>query len=288
MGMSNNEALKNKHRESIINPGEYSHVAEFYQGPSEEMQDAFAGENAYVDQLVGGDWSKIEFHRNGGCAHCGAHFFYGSVFQHPVHGYVAIGHTCAGERFIFNSNIKLRAELARKRGEAARQNAKVKAKFHEDIAESPELVKAFEVDHYIIKDILRKGEKWGSISDRQIELVLKIAREEAEKAAQKEEANEVEVPSIPVPNERRVVEGNVLSTKYQDGYYGETLKMLVDVETDEGNFRIWGTVPSAIYDVRRGDRVRFTATLKQSDRDESFGFFKSPRKPEVVSQVEGV
>lgn len=283
--MSNNNATLNKHRESIINPGEYSHVAEFYQGPSEEMQHAFAGENAYVDQLVGGDWSKIEFHRNGGCAHCGAHFFFGSVFEHPVHGYVATGHTCASERFSFDSNIKLRAELARKRGDAARKNAQIKLKFQLWV-ESREngLADAFKVDHYIIKDIRRKGEQYGSISERQEELVLKIAREEAEKAAQKEEANEVEVPSVPVIEGRYVIEGKVVSTKWQESYYGDTFKMLVEVTTDEGAFRVWGTVPAALSGVDRGDVVRFTAAVEQSNKDESFGFYKRPSKAEFVSQ----
>lgn len=284
--MNNNEATLNKHRESIVNPGEYTHVAEFYQGPSEEMQEAFASENAYLDQLVGGDWSKIEFHRNGGCAHCGSHFNYGSVFSHEVHGFVALGHTCAGERFSVDSNIALRSKLARKRGDAKRKNAKAAAKFLESL--SSELLKAFETDHYIVKDILRKGKKYGSISERQGELVLKIAREEAEKAAAKVEAPVVEEEKmVPVPesDERVTVVGEVLMTRYEESnfsYYGGSLKMLLKVNTPDGFFKLWGTCPAAVDEAVKGDKIQFVARLVRSDRDESFGFYKNPRKAVIV------
>ena len=80
---------------------------------------------------------------------------------------------------------------------------------------------------------------------------------------------------------RYVIEGTVLSTKWVENAYGESLKMLVRVEQSDGVVRLWGSVPAAI-DPEIGDVVRFTAAV-ETGRDADFGFFKRPTKAEVVS-----
>lgn len=90
----------------------------------------------------------------------------------------------------------------------------------------------------------------------------------------------------PEDNRPKIVSGRfdlevvVKSVKWQDGYYGNVLKMLV--ETAKGN-RLWGSVPSSL-DVEVGNKVKFKATVEPSPKDEHFGFFKRPSKAEVVME----
>ncbi|KPJ92596.1 MAG: hypothetical protein AMS18_07125 [Gemmatimonas sp. SG8_17] len=88
--------------------------------------------------------------------------------------------------------------------------------------------------------------------------------------------------AVDVPEGRQQLEGEVLSVKMKYTAFGDTLKMLVRVTTDEGIFKVWGTVPTnLVADIERNHVVRFTATLKRSD-DRGFGFFSRPAKASIV------
>jgi hypothetical protein len=78
-----------------------------------------------------------------------------------------------------------------------------------------------------------------------------------------------------VPEGRTNVVGEVVSVKNTD--YG--VKMLV--VTDAG-YKIYGSLPSALYGIERGARVSFTATLKRSHNDAYFGFYSRPTKAMVI------
>ena len=83
---------------------------------------------------------------------------------------------------------------------------------------------------------------------------------------------------VHVPTGRVHVEGVVLSTKYVPGFAyasGDVKKMVV--ETDDG-WRVYGSVPTAILDVEKGDRVSFEAACEPSKDKPVFGFFKRPTK----------
>ena len=56
--------------------------------------------------------------------------------------------------------------------------------------------------------------------------------------------------------------------------------MTVKVTTADGVYLVWSTVPAAI-NPRRGDRVRFTATLSRG-RDSHFAFGKRPSKASIL------
>ncbi len=139
-------------------------------------------------------------------------------------------------------------------------------------------------DHRIVVDIRGRYERYGSLSPKQAALVVKLANEGAKREAEfaaraaKLAANGVAVPTGPT-----VIEGEVVSAKWKDGRF-PGYKWLVE---DTSGWRVWGSVPSALIDddrcsVVRGDRVRFTATVKPSDDDAAFGFATRPRKAEVL------
>lgn len=108
------------------------------------------------------------------------------------------------------------------------------------------------------------------------------------------EQAKAERPSAPCPTGRTVVEGTVIKVTWQDNDFGGRLVWTV---ADDAGYLVWGSVPSALnVTTATGDeapdgyhgvgaRVRFTATLTRSDRDETFGFAKRPAKAEILAEA---
>jgi hypothetical protein len=145
-----------------------------------------------------------------------------------------------------------------------------------------------------VSDIKRKLYQYGSLSPKQVELLKRLHEELHERQVEQaaEEARTVAIPAA-IVGTRSTVEGTVLGTRVDEGYYGYTHKMLLEVEAEGGVFKLWGTVPSAIasiYDedgnyvrgIEKGDRVTFTAKVEQSDDDEAFGFYSRPTKASIA------
>jgi hypothetical protein len=78
---------------------------------------------------------------------------------------------------------------------------------------------------------------------------------------------------------KQTIKGTVTKLKVVDTGFGELLKMTVHTE---GDVAIYGSVPSAIYDVKVGDMVQFNADVQVSTTDSTFGFFKRPTKAQVL------
>lgn len=98
----------------------------------------------------------------------------------------------------------------------------------------------------------------------------RVAAAAAQRAAEQAKLDAAE----PCPTGRIAITGQILGIKLQEGYYGNTWKMLVE---DDRGFKVWGTIPSNL-NVGRGDRVTFTAAIEPSKDDDKFGFFKRPTK----------
>jgi hypothetical protein len=150
-----------------------------------------------------------------------------------------------------------------------------------------------------VSDIARRMKAHRKLSQRQAEAALEWTAKHRQKVADRaaKRAEQDAEPKAPVVTGNGVtIEGVVLATKIQDSDYGSTLKMLVKVDGDDGSYKVWGTVPSAMptqhteptengmacFDLRNST-VRFVANVDVSNDDESFGFFKRPRKAEVLS-----
>lgn len=92
---------------------------------------------------------------------------------------------------------------------------------------------------------------------------------------------EVEVRE-PVVEGRTIITGTIVKTDSKpDGFGGYRYVMTVK---DDRGFLVWGTNPSNL-DGNRGDRVEFTATCEQSQRDVYFGFFKRPTKAKLLDDA---
>jgi hypothetical protein len=156
------------------------------------------------------------------------------------------------------------------------------ARFNAFVADKPELAQAFITGkgHHIIEDIASKLREYGSISQRQIDLVIKIAPEvHAEQVAVAARPEPLDAPDGHV-----TVIGEILSIKSVDGYgYNQTTtKMLV--ESVDG-WKVWITMPLNL-DAARGDVVQFDATLTPSHNDPKFAYGKRPTRAGVLTPTE--
>ncbi len=131
-----------------------------------------------------------------------------------------------------------------------------------------------------VSDVIGKLKQYGSISENQKNAIIDAQARDDRTA----EDRAIETANTPDLEEGRyTIEGEVLTTKKQDSPYGTTLKQLVKM--DDGT-KVWGTVPSAIWDIDRGDRVRFDAKVTVSNDDRTFGFYSRPTKAEVLNRRE--
>lgn len=229
-------------------------------------------------------------HPTNQCDVCGAHFIHGDVWKHTPSGqYITLGHICADKYELYAD----RAEWKRIRGseiakvERRAKRIMVHEKMRETLKDTPGLGKALKVDHYITQDIRASFIQWGTLTKKQIEVVFKIEREKQERAS------EVWVEAQVDETARQTVEGEIISTKHEDTIYGPSVKMLVKIEHEGGYWKTWGTLPQSLWYEKdeqgietftdpKGKRIRFTAKLKRSDRDQSFSFFSRPTKASYI------
>lgn len=218
-------------------------------------------------------------YKKGTCDHCGAHFCYGGAFKNLETGQIAIvGNICAST--VLNLTIDGRADkLLRKKIKSA------KTRHENKIAREQRLLKietfdadlkaAILLDNYVCKSIKQYYLNTGDITDRQKTLLIKLLEES--RAVQEK---------LPAPRKIAVEEGkgveitgSVISIKWKEGFAFNSRIMMMLVESVKG-FRIYGTVPKSLIveDLQPGDKISFTANVEKSEKDESFGFFKRPRK----------
>jgi len=129
---------------------------------------------------------------------------------------------------------------------------------------------------------------YGKLSPKQCAAVLKIIDGNIAKKAEwaaKSAAENADAEAI--VNGKQAITGEVITVKTQEGYYGDTLKMLV---RDDRGFKVWGTVPSALSEAAyeaettvNGSRVTFSATVEASEDDNKFGFYKRPTKAKLIA-----
>jgi hypothetical protein len=259
---------------------------------------------------------RFASHQAGGqCGHCGARLRYVALLTYdPSMEMIWVGETCLSGRF--ESLTKAQFDQLRKTAKLDRERQARIAAFQELCQDCPALVWATYAhnigvaglgDHRadlpaleqtwgqrndkswaigVLDDIANSANRYGNLTVKQAELIERLVgeletAEEATGARSAAKALE-EANAKPVPTGRFVIEGEVLTVKPQvndfDPFGGSVLKMLVAGD----GWKVWGTVPAAIDGVDRGDRVRFTATVKPKEGDETFGYYSRPSKAEVL------
>ncbi len=135
--------------------------------------------------------------------------------------------------------------------------------------------------HVFLLDMQRTIKKFGALTSRQQEAVekWKAASESREEGKKADDEISKDAPALVAG--KREFTGEILSTKWHSGAYGESLKMTVRLI--DGN-KVWGTVPVDLHESSEikmpsdlvGRNVAFTATLKVAPDNEHFGFFRRP------------
>ncbi len=288
------------HTPSNFDPLAYEYVCDVYQGTDEDILAAYDGEMKIFNQIPEGQLFEGNHESNYTCDHCGTYFSYGVCFLHKPTGlHVVFGWECAKERVGVSDKSKFQRNRAAQIIRAKRQaklNDEAVEKFladgHEDLRGA---LSGYNADqHHILNDMAHKLRKYGDLSEAQVALARKLVDEEKNRAARKAEQAAAdaayEANKTPVVLGRGIViEGTILSAYRKETSYGHTWKMIV---LDDRQFKVWGTIPSALMDLvygkeLRGARVRFSATVTGGGDDESFGFFKNPRKAELLGWPEG-
>ena len=269
------------HAPSQINPGDYEYI-----GVDEARKALKEG------QKVAGP--------GGVCHHCGKAIVWRVHWRYlPTGDVVTFGHICTEILGMSNDRIEHEMVLLKRRAANERKEEQMKMEKQEREeqfrARFPEVAKFLdEIDDteqmYFLKSVKGSLERWGSLTDPQANAVQKIMKKREEYLARKiQEAIEHADDPEPEPLEegRYVIEGVVLKDEWKVNAYGE--RHVMTVKMDDGN-KVWGTVPRDIAysaklqgdDPLKGHRVRFTARVEKSDRDEHFGFFSKPTKGEVL------
>jgi hypothetical protein len=292
------------HRPSAIDPEAYEFVAVTYIGGSEldlgeQLELVYQRKvfNAHRDRTAG----VLSGHRHGGTCHiCGAHALYLAIFYHRgSNSYIQSGEDCAakldmGQPEAFNaarqSIADARACIAGKRkAQAVLADCGLTEawRLYENYQGAP--YGGDEATAFCIVDNLVR---YGNLSDKQIAflktLLYRLVNAQevaAQRAAEKAAA-------LPCPVGRQMVELTVLKTEVRDSMYGVQIKM---TGKHADGWLVWGTVPASLElfedsagyqrGLKRGDVVKFTATIERSDRDEKFGFYKRPSKASLVREA---
>lgn len=258
----------NPHSRGNCKQEEYRDVGPIYIGPDTDMWRALCSNeegraaSVRLDECPpsGGHYAATQR-----CDSCGARFLYGEVLVHvPTDATIVVGWECAAGVFGFAARSHYEAHKLARRAELAR-------KVEEFLAAHPGLREALEVHVNIVQDVGGKLRKYGALSERQVALVLRIAAEEAARAA--------EVRAPVVAGTAVELRGVILGTRVEETGFGKCVKMLF---RDDRGFKVWCTRPAGASDADKGMRLSFVADVEASEKDPCFGFARRPRKCEVI------
>jgi len=267
--------METKNIHSIVNfdPAEYEYVGPIYLGDlwhvlslmgAKEADSAMDTLQSHPERLYDGS-----FKNKGICDHCGAHFIWGAMYYHKITStYIVVGWQCSAKEFGYNSRLDYDIERFKKRLEKYKKDEEMKLVVDKFLAERPYLVEPLKLNHPIINDIRFRLNQWGTISDKQVQLVVKLAAE-------------VGTRKPVIEGESILVEGIVMSCKYAETPWGTKKKMLVK---DDRCFYIYGNCPTG-HVFEQGTKVKFTAKVTKSGNDSTFGFFSGAKM--VEGEVHG-
>lgn len=239
--------------------------------------------------------SGVLFARHGNigkCTACGAAFDYGDVWCHAMTGeHIHLGHICAKQVGLTADWQPLEAykdRLKHWRNESKRMvkmhavKAMAEQKRSLFLSSHPGLESALKCEHYIVRSIAERFELYGTMSDKQAALVLKLHGESTRTEAQKT-AHTAHLVTAPTGRVR--FRGTVVSVKNQESDYGITTKLLIVVGSKmSGEYKVWVTCPAGLR-CERGDVVAMKATLKHGN-EPSFAIGSRPTDAMIVNERE--
>lgn len=277
------------HRPSAIIPAEYEFVCYGYMGRDIGALDieAVSAQRKIRDEHFKRTGGTFSHHEHGGNCHiCGAACKYDAIFYHkPTNSYIRTGLECADkvdasiDGALFRKVVKqgLEARAGKKKAALALEARGLDKKVEAVLSTPPESKKD---EEYLVQDLHGRLVKYGVLSDKQWAFMgsLLTRIEKRQEWALKREAEKAAAKPVPKVETRMEVRGEIVSIK--QGMFGE--QMLI--KTPDG-WMAFGAVPADLQraGVTRGQKVKFMALVKVSDKDEKFAFFKRPTKAFVMN-----
>lgn len=218
------------------------------------------------------------------CQVCGQPLLYASEAVHkPTNRGLFIGRECAHQIH----GLTGLSTLDMKR---LKQRLHTRQRFHKLVKDRPRLAPVIEwargsESHYIARDIVSRFGEGRKLSFKQWRLLAKLHRGSLERAKREAQWAEEKASAPALVEGRQEIEGVILKVDERETDWGWVQK--ITLKMDNANV-VWGSLPSAISNCDKGDRVAFTATVQLSDKDEHFGFFKRPSKARVIQPAPAV
>lgn len=292
------------HRPSAIVPADYEFVAFEYikidagdiLANCEILQSERAIKEAHM-QRTGGTYATHE--HGGSCMVCGASAVYTVLFYHEkTNEYIRTGQDCAQKMEMPYDELRYNAfrkgitdhrlQLAgKKKAEALLKDKGYDLAWKLYTETDAAVTSNYPYEERTVVDIISKQVKYGSVSERAMNYIGVLLNKISNRARIERERAEEAAKAAPVPTGRIEITGEIVSTRLQENTYAyggaATLKMLVK---DDRGFKVWGTAPTSLTNVKRGARVKFTAMVEPSKDDPKFGFFKRPTKAVNIDEPE--
>jgi hypothetical protein len=212
--------------------------------------------------------------------------------------------------YIRERDAKRHAERASRAASKAAATRKLQAAAMANLLQAHPVLEGLFDDRYdgevgFIAD-MREALERGDMTDRQIAAAERAIERDAARARKQaaiaEEKAQLIAAGVKTPEGRMDIVGEVVAVRSKETYFGyqeKTVWQLI-VKADEG-WTVMGTLPSQLgpdsytgggpddegswqwhLNQLVGQRVKFTARVTRSDRDETFGFYSRPSKASRV------
>jgi hypothetical protein len=286
------------HKPSSIVPADYDFVGHECEKVAGLGAIQIAIQNRAIIQAhmskTGGFYSGHD--HGGNCMVCGSvNAIYTLLFHHrPTNVYVRVGADCAEK--IFNSDFGAnrfraaiddvrQAQAGKRKAEALLNDLNIPAAW---TIYTTKFEGRIPYEESTVINIVGKLIKYGKFaSDAQVGLLVKLVEripERDKREADRKAQRELEAANAaPVVEGRQTISGEVLKAEWRETHFGAALK--ITVKTVDGRV-FWGTAPSALGEVTRGQQVVFVATVEKTDRP-NFGFFKRPSVTKAMAAAAG-
>jgi hypothetical protein len=253
------------HRPAAIVPADYHFVAVRYDGPSASTLMSLAESRKALRDHMDRTGGKYSQHEHGGSCHvCGAGALYLAIYHHPkTNTYICVGEDCADKIDMYDVDAFAPVRRAVK---DAKEYAAGKAKAEQLLTERG-LQAALTIDHDIIKDLVRKLQQYGDLSDKQWTFLTKLVEEAPLRAAREEQRKAVDAASqhVGTIGDRRDF---ILTVAFVTGFNTAFGFMnVIGMRDEQGNLYIYKG-SAMIYnaerkDAAKGDTLTFKATIKE-------------------------
>ena len=110
---------------------------------------------------------------------------------------------------------------------------------------------------------------------------LKAIIDWAKNAVEEEKPEQPVIGKGEIEPGKQTVKATVIAIKLVESDFGVSMKLFAELENKA---TVYGTLPAALANCDRGDKIEFTATFEQANDDKTHAFYKRPSKAKVINE----